>query len=57
MEERKSGRALRIAALLLALGLAMVWGMIIGGGLVYAWTHFVERPEREVHSVVLPDYR
>jgi S1-C subfamily serine protease len=21
---------------------------------VYAWTHFVERPEREVHSVVLP---
>jgi membrane-associated protease RseP (regulator of RpoE activity) len=42
MEERKSRRSLKVVALALALGLAMVWGMVVGGGLVYAWTHFFE---------------
>jgi S1-C subfamily serine protease len=53
MEEQKSGRVLRIVALVLALGLAMAWGMIIGGGLVYAWTHFVERPEHHAQAEVI----
>jgi hypothetical protein len=55
MEEQKSRRLLKIVGLLLALGLAMAWGMVIGGALVYAWTHFVEQPERQarVKTVVL----
>jgi membrane-associated protease RseP (regulator of RpoE activity) len=57
MEERKDRRVVKVIVLLLALGLAMGWGMIVGGGLMYAWTHFVERPERtaRVASVVLED--
>jgi membrane-associated protease RseP (regulator of RpoE activity) len=57
MEERRDRRVLKVVILLLALGLAMGWGMIVGGGLMYAWTHFVERPDRaaRVASVVLED--
>lgn len=57
MEERKSRRLLEVGALLLALALAMAWGMVVGGGLVYAWTHFFERPERQaqVAAITLHD--
>lgn len=55
MEERKDRRFLKVLALLLVLGLATAWGMVVGGGLVYAWTHFVEQPERQsqARTVVL----
>jgi hypothetical protein len=48
---------LKGVALLLALGLATAWGMVVGGGLVYAWIHFVEQPERhsQARTVVLHD--
>lgn len=57
MEERKDRRVLKVVALLFALGLAMAWGMVVGGGLVYAWTHFIEQPERQsrVKAIVLRD--
>ena len=41
MEERRGSRIVRAVALLAAVGLIMVWGMVVGGGLVYAWTQFV----------------
>jgi membrane-associated protease RseP (regulator of RpoE activity) len=49
MEEQRSKRFLKVGALLLALGLVMAWGMVVGGGLVYAWTHFFEGRERQAH--------
>jgi membrane-associated protease RseP (regulator of RpoE activity) len=54
MEERKDRRVLKAVVLLFALGLAMVWGMIVGGGLVYAWTHFFEdRSDARAEAFVL----
>lgn len=53
MEERKNRRVLKVVALLFALGLAMAWGMVVGGGLVYAWTHFIEQPERQARVKAL----
>lgn len=50
MEERKDRRLLKIVALLLLLGLAMAWGMVVGGGLVYAWTRAGNLAGREAAS-------
>jgi membrane-associated protease RseP (regulator of RpoE activity) len=48
VEEQKGRRILKVVVLLFALGLAMAWGMVVGGGLVYAWTHFFE--DRNDHA-------
>ena len=53
MEERKDRRILKVVILLFALGLAMAWGMVVGGGLVYAWTHFFEGRDEHAYSRVI----
>jgi hypothetical protein len=50
MEERKSRRGLWVVGSLLILGLVFAWGMVIGGGAVYAWLQL--RGDREVQTFV-----
>ena len=53
MEEKKDRPFLKIVVLLVALGLAMAWGMVVGGGLVYIWTHHFEDRGEPVGSRVI----
>jgi hypothetical protein len=55
MEERKDRRILKVVALLVALAMAMAWGMVVGGGLVYAWMHFTGDRGVQAHVRVLPE--
>ncbi len=46
MEENRTRRVVKIAGLLLLLGATLVWGMIVGGGLVFAWTQLRGESDR-----------